>query len=282
MRSKRKLDGISMRMWMWILIVASAMAFGAADADAARGRKHPCPDRGKPAPEGKALGVPDHACRPPTTVPMSGTAYRFNSRRTIEGAEIRIDELPGLVAITGPDGSWTLDVPIGADVTPYVIAEGYHTIYLQTFHVGKDPIEQVNFQTPDDQTYDLLYFVIELMVGGSPFENGCVIVTTVSDPLVVGMSFDEFIHFAPHGVAGATVSGEPALPRPIYFNDQVMPDLRQRVTSGDGGVLWANVPVGVYEVSASHPSVDFATFTATCEQDRVINANPPWGLHGIP
>ena len=48
------------------------------------------------------------------------------------------------------------------------------------------------------------------------------------------------------------------------------------------GVLWANVPPGVYEASASHPDVEFATFTASCEQDRVINASPPWGLHGIP
>jgi hypothetical protein len=124
----------------------------------------------------------------------------------------------------------------------------------------------------------LIYFFLQR----DPFEDGCVIVSTVSDPQVVGMSFDEFIHFAPHGVAGATVSGVPELPEPIYFNDAVMPDLRQTATSGDGGVLWANVPPGVYEVSASHPDVEFATFTATCEQDRVINASPPWGLHGIP
>ena len=108
------------------------------------------------------------------------------------------------------------------------------------------------------------------------------IVSTVSDPLVVDMSFDEFIHFAPHGVAGATASGSPALLDPIYFNDAVIPDPTQELTSGDGGVLWANVPPGVYEVSASHPEVEFATFTATCVQDRVVNASPPWGLHGIP
>ena len=96
------------------------------------------------------------------------------------------------------------------------------------------------------------------------------------------MSFDEFIHFAPHGVAGASAFGVPELPDPIYFNDSVYPDLDQELSSGDGGVLWANVPVGVYEVSATHPDVEFATFTATCVQDRVINANPPWGIHGIP
>jgi hypothetical protein len=38
----------------------------------------------------------------------------------------------------------------------------------------------------------------------------------------------------------------------------------------------------VYQVSATHPEMEFATFTATCKQGRVINANPPWGLHGIP
>jgi len=268
------------RMAMWILALAAVMAVGTGAATAER--KRPCPDRGHPALRGQARGVPPHACRPPTTTRLSGTAYTFNTRSVIVGAEIRIDELPDRVAVTDETGAWELELPIGVDVTPYIVAAGHHTIYLQTFHTGPDEIEQVNFQTPTDVVYDLLYFVLEFFLGRPPFEDGCVIVSTVSDPLVVGMTFDEFIHFAPHGVAGATASGTPALPEPIYFNDAVIPDPSQELTSGDGGVLWANVPPGVYEVSASHPEVEFATFTATCVQNRVINANPPWGLHGIP
>lgn len=266
------------RMLGVAIVLSIVLAAGAARAD----RKRPCPDRGHPSLHGRALGVPEHACRPRATTQLSGTAYTFNTRSTIPGAEIRIDELPELVAVTDENGAWELEVPVGADVTPYIVAADHHTIYLQTFHTTSEPIENINFQTPTDIVYDLLYYLIQLYVGRPPFEDGCVIVTTVSDPAVVGMTFDEFIQFAPHGVAGATVSGEPPLPAPIYFNDAVIPDLGQLETSSDGGVLWPNVPPGVYEVFAHHPTVEFASFTATCEQDRVINASPPWGLHGIP
>jgi hypothetical protein len=266
---------------MWLAAAVLLIGAGAVDAD----RKRPCPERGHHA-RGRALGVPDHACRPrpepPATTLLSGTAYTFNTRNPIVGAEIRIDELPELAAVTDESGAWAIEVPVGADLTPYIVAAGHHTIYVQTFHTGTAPIEQINFQTPTDTVYDLLYGLIQFYVGRPPFEDGCVIVTTVSDPAVVGMSFEEFIHFAPHGVAGATASGAPTLPAPIYFNDAVIPDLGQLQTSGDGGVLWPNVPPGVYEAFASHPMVEFAPFTATCVQDRVINASPPWGLHGIP
>jgi hypothetical protein len=273
-----------MQIGMPILAGIAALTVAAGEAEAGRGK--PCPEKGHFSDRGHAHGVPDHACRPkpppPATTFLRGTAYTFNTRSTIAGAEIRIDELPDLVAVTDENGTWELEVPVGADLTPYIVAAGHHTIYLQTFHSGQDAIEEINFQTPTDVVYDLLYNLIQFYEGRPPFEDGCVIVTTVSDPLVVGMTFDEFIHFAPHGVAGATASGDPALPDPIYFNDAVIPDLGQQTSSGDGGVLWSNVPPGVYEVSATHPEVEFATFTASCVQDRVINASPPWGLHGIP
>jgi len=270
-----------MRSGTAALVAIATAGFVAADAQAGRERRA-CPDRGKPSLHGKALGVPDHACKPRAKIRMSGTAYTFNTRNGIANAEIYVDELPELFAVTDENGAWELEVPVGRNVTPYIVAEDHHTIYLQTFHTGTADIEQVNFQTPQESIYNLLYLLIQSYIGAPPFEQGCVIVSTVSDPAVVGMSFDEFIHFAPHGVAGAEAYGVPALPDPIYFNDNVFPDLNQELTSGDGGVLFANVPIGVYDVFATHPDYEFASFTATCEQDRVINANPPWGLHGIP
>lgn len=277
------MDATRMRAGTMVLALALTIA-GAGEAEAERNR--PCPERGQHAARGHAYGVPDHACRPrpapPATTFLRGTAYTFNTRNTIAGATILVDELPALAAVTDEDGAWELEVPVGADVTPYIVADGHNTIYAQTFHTGPAPIEEINFQTPTNAVYDLLYILIESITGRPPFADGCVIVTTVSDPAVVGMRFDEFIQFAPHGVAGATASGDPPLPAPLYFNEAVIPDPTQPVSSGDGGVLWANVPPGVYEVSASHPTVEFATFVATCVQDRAINASPPWGLHGIP
>jgi len=288
--AKRMSSGTWIRSLAWIVALVAAAQLAAGDA-AARG-KQPSPGRerghghsqgrGHAHSHGRGHDGQHHDCRPPAATTLSGTAYTFNTRNPIVGAEIRVDELPDLVAVTDDAGAWTLEVPSGADVTPYIVAAGHHTVYAQTFHTASDPIEQINFQTPTDGVYNLLYLLIQGYVGRPPFADGCVIVSTVSDPLVVGMTFDEFIHFAPHGVAGATVSGFPVMPAPIYFNDAVFPDLTQLTTSGDGGVLWPNVPPGVYQVSASHPEVEFASFTATCVQDRVINASPPWGLHGIP
>jgi hypothetical protein len=46
-------------------------------------------------------------------------------------------------------------------------------------------------------------------------------------------------------------------------------------------VVWTGVPAGVYTLYARHPSTRFVTFTATCRPGRVVNANPPWGLHEL-
>jgi hypothetical protein len=55
----------------------------------------------------------------------------------------------------------------------------------------------------------------------------------------------------------------------------------QEMSSIDGGVVWTRVPAGVYRVRAHHPSTRFASFVATCRPGRVVNANPPWGLHEL-
>lgn len=76
-----------------------------------------------------AVGIPDHACRPapPPTTFLRGTAYTFNARHTIAGAGIRIDELPERVAVTGANGAWELEVPVGAELTPCIVAAGPRT-----------------------------------------------------------------------------------------------------------------------------------------------------------
>jgi len=226
----------------------------------------------------------------PTTVAATahirGTAYTFNTPDPIAGATIKAEELPDVSAVTAADGSYDLEVPAGSTVTLYIEAEGHHTIHVQTFTLDADhdgtELDGVNFQTPNDAIYEALKSLIAGYTGKDPFEGGCVIVTTVGDARMVGMSFDEFINFHPHGVAGATANIDPALATPIYFNDSVIPDKEQTTTSGDGGVLWPNVPVGTYTLSATHPTVQFTTVNVRCEDGWVVNANPVWGLHAIP
>ena len=46
-------------------------------------------------------------------------------------------------------------------------------------------------------------------------------------------------------------------------------------------MVWGNVPAGAYTITARSPSTRFASFVATCKPGRVVNANPPWGLHEL-
>ncbi len=61
----------------------------------------------------------------------------------------------------------------------------------------------------------------------------------------------------------------------------MIPDPSLTQTSGDGGVIWTEVPPGSYKVSASSPTDRFASFRATCRDGRIVNANPPWGLREL-
>jgi hypothetical protein len=108
-----------------------------------------------------------------------------------------------------------------------------------------------------------------------------VIVTTASARNVRGVDFETFRERTPHGVAGATAHAKPALPDAVYFNDQVIPDRSRTETSGDGGIVWTEVPKGTYRVITESPSTRFASFLATCKPGRIVNANPPWGAYEL-
>jgi len=222
----------------------------------------------------------------PATATVKGTAYTFNTPDPIAGATIKVEELPSVSATTAKDGSYELDVPVGATITPYIEAKGHHSIRLQTFTVDAahdgTALEGVNFQTPSDGIYDGLKVLVKGFTGKDPFAGGCVVVTTVGDKKMIGMSFDRFINFHPHGVAGVAAHMDPAKATAIYFNDQVLPDKAQHTTSVDGGVLWPNVPPGNYTLTATKTGMTFATVHVTCQNGWVVNANPVWGLHQLP
>lgn len=212
-------------------------------------------------------------------VQLTGTAYRFNATSIkLAGATVGVAEMPDVTAVTDSNGVYTLSVPAGRKVTPYITAPGYRSIHLQTFTPTSN-LSNVNFQTPDMATFFGLYLLLTNIAGGTvPDKTGCVIVTTVSDARIQGLSFSQFVGFGAHGVAGATGTSTPALPSPVYFNERVMPDPAQLATSRDGGMVWTNVPAGTYTISATHPTRKFASFTATCETGRIVNANPAWGV----
>jgi hypothetical protein len=241
-----------------LLFLLALVGLGAADAHAAKGDAN---KRGK--------------------VTISGTAYAFDNQAPIAGATIRATGASGASATSGANGSYRLKVPDKAKVTPYIEAEGYHGIFLQTFATHGRDLKRVNFQIPSDGIYLALAALlhVELDQNGDPAR--CAIVTTASTVKIRKLSFAEFIAFGAHGVAGATASAKPALPNPLYFNESVVPDPSLSETSTDGGIIWTEVPAGKYKLSAEHPSTSFASFRATCKDGRLVNANPPWGLHEL-
>jgi hypothetical protein len=216
------------------------------------------------------------------SVNIRGTAYEFNNTGVVlAGATIRVAEHPRLRATTKRDGSYRLTVPDRATVTPYIRADGYHSIFLQTFRTDGEDLRRVNFQTPTEDVYRALAALLDVPLGPGGEPRECAIVSTFSTRNVRDLSFRGFTGYGAHGVAGATAFATPALPAPIYFNRLVVPDPARRRSSVDGGVIWPRVPGGVYTIRARHRSTRFASFVATCASGRIVNANPPWGLHQL-
>ena len=227
-----------------------------------------------------AVAVPSAASA--RNVHLRGTAYEFNNVHVLlAGATIRVAERPALRATVRPDGTYDLVVPDRTRVTPYIQAAGHHTIYLQTFTTAGENLANVNFQTPSDDVYRALVALLSVPVDAAGNPTRCAIVSTFSTRNVRDLDFAGFIGYGAHGVAGATATASPALPRPTYFNAQVIPDPAQELSSDDGGVVWTNVPSGVYTIRAHKPGTRFARFVATCRPGRIVNANPPWGLHEL-
>ncbi|MCW2982821.1 MAG: hypothetical protein JWR63_391 [Conexibacter sp.] len=226
-----------------------------------------------------AAGAVPAAAQP---VHLRGTAYEFNDVKVrLGGAQVRVAEDPTLGATVKADGRYDLEVPDGRRVTPYINAAGHHTIYLQTFTTGGQDLERVNFQVPSDAIYRALAALLSVPVGADGNPVGCAIVSTFSTRDVRDVGFDAFTGYGAHGIAGATAFATPALPAPIYFNKQVVPDRAQPSSSEDGGVIWPVVAPGTYTIHARHRTTAFAPFTATCAAGRIVNANPPWGLHQL-
>lgn len=216
-----------------------------------------------------------------STVTMSGTAYEFNRVKVrLQGAQIRVVEYPKLRTTAGADGSYRLRVPARAKrLTPYITFPGYSQIHLQTFSTRGRDLKNVNFQTPTIEIASALGLLLNVPISSAGQPARCVIVSTFSTSNVRNLDFEGFIGYGAHGILGATASTRPKLPGPIYFNDDVIPDPAQKLSSEDGGVIWVGVPSGTYRVIASKPGNRFASFDATCRPGRIVNANPPWGLY---
>lgn len=214
------------------------------------------------------------------TVTMSGTGYEFNTvKKLLSGAVIHVLEDPALTTTVADDGTYALEVPDGAEVTPYITKDGYGTIHLQTFTTDGEDLVNVNFQTPSLQVMDLLALVLGIEKNDAGYPAQCVVVSTVSTKQVRGVSYQDFISWGAHGVAGVTASISPEAGTRTYFNEHVIPDKTVTETSKDGGVAWTELPPGDYTLSAHGAGSGWPEVEVSCADGRIVNANPPWGLN---
>jgi len=213
----------------------------------------------------------------PQTVTLSGTAFVFGGQgEPVVGARVGIAEWPEIVVTTDDLGHYAVELPAGAEATPWAEADGFAPMYLQTFTPDSD-LDQANMQL----VFSELVEVYAILAGTELDPDTCQIASTVSRAEIQGLSMDDFVAVGDHGIEGAIGWGLPELPQPLYTSEFGSPDLGLAGTSLDGGVLWGNVEPGVYEVRAEHPDHTIDTFVATCRPGRFINAGPPWGLREL-
>ena len=164
---------------------------------------------------------------------ISGVAYSFDNQERIGGALIRVAELPGLRTRSRPSGRYVLAVPDGARVTPYIEAERATT--ASTCRLSDierpQPGPGSTFRSPPPRTYDALAAFLGVSAGTRTTTRPAAWSSPRSPPRrSASLSFAEFVAYGAHGVAGATARARPALPEPIYFNEDVIPDRSRRAS----------------------------------------------------
>ena len=93
----------------------------------------------------------------------------FDIDDRVPGAVVRIEEHPELSAPVQADGSYFIEVPENANVTPYIDSpDGYNNIHLQTFRTSGSNLEHVNFQVVPD----LCYYGFAALLGVPLDEDG--------------------------------------------------------------------------------------------------------------
>lgn len=209
---------------------------------------------------------------------VSGNAFDFSAEGgRVAGATITILELPGVSAQTDAEGGFSFpDLEVGSELTFVLDHPDFAPIQTGTFRLPPEGLSRVTFQAP---SHDMFAFMATL-AGIQPDPERCQLASTVTR---YGGSL-----YGPggsHGESGATVDSAPPISDrfgPIYFglydSGLIYPDRGLTETSEDGGVLFLNVPVGEYTLSAHKEGVVFSQVELECRPGMLVNASPPWGL----
>ncbi|MFT5587157.1 MAG: hypothetical protein ACI9VR_004765, partial [Cognaticolwellia sp.] len=170
---------------------------------------------------------------------------------------------------------------------PELAVQGYLPARHATFVVGEGAEDQDGYLAKpnrlDLQAVPLSVFdEMASSLAGTPLRrDACLIVDTVTVAQVYAMaSFTEFIPLRPHGEPGVQMWLEPDPGvDPIYFNEDVRPDHSLSQTTEDGGVLWLNVPPGIYTITGEQddPTLEIVPRQVDCRAGELVNLNPPMG-----
>lgn len=212
----------------------------------------------------------------PAQVKVIGDVMPFLSEvggKRVEGAEISILEYPDKTVTTGPDAHFEFDgLDAGSEVTLVMEHADYRTTQTATVTLGEHGAHPFTIQAVSKALFNGL----SALVPTKPdMDKNCVVATTVT------RSGGSLFVLLRQGEAGAEVSLSPAVPAesgPVYFNESVLPDVKQTSTSKDGGVVFVNVPPGEYTLSATKPGLVFEPAHVTCRAGLVVNAGPPLGV----
>jgi hypothetical protein len=197
---------------------------------------------------------------------------------TVPGVKVWVPEYPetkDLDIQTDDTGWWTMHVVKykGEDLGFSYIYEkdGWVTTKTNVIPVTDEDNLDLAIQYIDPFYYYVAMkpavdaMIRELTGGQIGFENAMVI--------TVGKSWASMHNGdLPHGDPGALAITTPqAGIGPVYFNEAVAPDPTLTRTSVDGGVVWFNVAVGQYQVTAQKDGVNYPTITFDINADDVAN-----------
>ena len=222
-----------------------------------------------------------------TYTQVSGVVFEFSTRERVPAASIvlHLRDRDPLELQSDESGNWSAAVPNGVPFTPELMIEGYLPAKHATF-VMRDPQAPNLLERPgrlDLQAVPLATFqrMSAGLTGTRLSRDACLVVDTVTITQVYSMaSFAEFIPLRPHGEPGVHMRLEPDPGvDPIYFDEGVLPDRSLQATSRDGGVVWLNVPPGVYTVTGEHPdpALEVVPRQVECRAGELVNLNPPMG-----
>lgn len=221
----------------------------------------------------------------------------FTFSRNVPDARVWIAEFPftrDLNLRSSEEGIWTMWVIKweGTDIEfSYIYEkEGWHTTKSGVIPVTDEDNTDIAVQFIDPFYYSMgVKPAVEQQLSAV---FGFPITIQNSLTITVGKSWASMHEYIlPHGDPGAVALIAPAvaLPQgigPIYFNDSIQPDPALTSTSVDGGVVWLNLPVGIYTVTAQKAGVQYKNRIFKVTEEDILNgvelyiASPPDSVEG--